>query len=246
MVELVLIDAKWEGKIDLIPELKDHLEKNKIKSIALFASVQFTELDDFKKDIEKMGIEIKTTKAKRTNKPLQILGCDSYKDSFEDNIIEESDLTLYVGDGMFHPKALLLAQMKSKNPKPVLIFNPIENKIQEINQQDIEKQVQRTKRNLKMFINSETIGILVTIKPGQQYFNAAKNLKEKLEEQGKKAYIFIDDTLNINQLENYPFIKCWVNTACPRIGQDDIVNIEQPMINLREANDPVKALEEFE
>ena len=97
-----------------------------------------------------------------------------------------------------------------------------------------------------MFINAQTLGILITIKPGQQYLNTAKNLKEKLEKENKKAYIFIDDTLNLNQLENYPFIDCWINTACPRIGQDDIVNIEQPMINLREANNPIKALEELE
>jgi len=91
---------------------------------------------------------------------------------------------------------------------------------------------------------SKADSILVTIKPGQQYFTLAKKLKEKLEEQGKKAYVFVDNTFDLNTLENYPFIKAWVNTACPRIGTDDIVNIEQPMINLKDAFDPVKALEE--
>jgi|TARA_Y100000310_G_scaffold328062_1_gene395496 2-(3-amino-3-carboxypropyl)histidine synthase len=246
MVELLLIPAEWEGEIKFIPELKDYLEKNKVKSLALFSSVQFTNLDNLKKEIENLGIQIKTTKAKRTDKPLQILGCDSYEDSFQNPIIEECDLTLYIGDGMFHPKALLLSQINKENPKPILILNPIENKIEEINQENIKEQLTRYKRNLKMFINAQTLGILITIKPGQQYLNTAKNLKEKLEKENKKAYIFIDDTLNLNQLENYPFIDCWINTACPRIGQDDIVNIEQPMINLREANNPIKALEELE
>ena len=71
-------------------------------------------------------------------------------------------------------------------------------------------------------------------------------MKEHLEKQGKKAYIFIDDTLKLNDLENYPFINAWVNTACPRIGTDDIMATNKPLINLREAGNPVKELEELE
>ncbi len=47
MTELLLIDAKWEGKINLTKELNNYLNKKKIKSIALFASVQFTDLENF-------------------------------------------------------------------------------------------------------------------------------------------------------------------------------------------------------
>ena len=246
MPHLLLIDAKWEGKINLTNELKEHFKKNKIKSNALFASIQFTNLNEFIKELEKNKIKVNITKAKRTNEKIQILGCDCYGDSFQEDIIKNSDVVLYIGDGLFHPKALLLSQIKSKEFKPVIIFDPIANQIKEINKKDIEKQIQKKKRNLKMFINSRTIGILVTIKPGQQYFNSAKNLKEKLKEQGKKAYIFIDNNINLSQLENYPFIQCWVNTACPRIGTDDIVNIEKPLINIKEAFNPIKYLEEME
>jgi len=246
MTRLFLIDAKWEGKINLTNELKEHLKKKKIKSVALFASIQFTNLNEFIKELEKNKIKVNITKAKRTNEKIQILGCDCYGDSFQEDIIKNSDVVLYIGDGLFHPKALLLSQIKSKEFKPVIIFDPIANQIKEINKKDIEKQIQKKKRNLKMFINSRTIGILVTIKPGQQYFNSAKNLKEKLKEQGKKAYIFIDNNINLSQLENYPFIQCWVNTACPRIGTDDIVNIEKPLINIKEAFNPIKYLEEME
>ncbi len=246
MTQIIFIDAKWEGKIQITKELKKYLQEKKMKSIALFASIQFTNLDNFIKQAEKTGIKVNTTKAKRTNIPLQILGCDCYEDSFKENIIKNSDLILYIGDGLFHPKALLLSQIKSNDIKPVIIFDPIANQIKEINKKDIEKQIQKIKRNLKLFINSKTIGILVTIKPGQQYFSSAKKLKEKLEKENKKAYIFIDDIINLNQLENYPFIQSWVNTACPRIGTDDILNIEKPIINLREAMNPIMALEELE
>ncbi|MEK6823664.1 MAG: diphthamide synthesis protein [Nanoarchaeota archaeon] len=246
MTELILIDAKWEGEIKLTDKLKKYLQRKKPKSLALFASIQFTNLNNFIGEIEKLGIKVNTTKAKRTNEKIQILGCDCYEDSFKENIIKNSDLILYIGDGLFHPKALLLSQINKKNFKPVIAFNPSSKEITELNKEVIEKQIKRAKRNLKLFIHADTIGILVTIKPGQQYFSAAKRLKEKLEKDGKKAYIFIDDVIHINQLENYPFIRAWVNTACPRIGTDDIVNIEQPMINIKEAMNPIKALEELE
>lgn len=246
MVELLLIDAKWKGEIKLTDKLKKFLQEKKPKSIALFASIQFTHLENFIKQIKKLGIKVNITKAKRTNIPLQILGCDCYKDSFKENIIQNSDLILYVGDGLFHPKALLLAQIKSDKIKPIILFDPTSNQVKEINNKTIEKQIQKYKRNLKLFINSKNIGILVTIKPGQQYFSAAKKLKEKLEKENKKTYIFIDNTIDLAQLENYPFIKAWVNTACPRIGTDDILNTEKPIINLREAMNPIKALEELE
>ena len=166
--------------------------------------------------------------------------------SFNNPIFEKSDLILYVGDGMFHPKALLLAQKNNKNFKPLVLYDPIQNKVTEVTKKSIEDQLKKAERNLKLYLNSNTIGILVTIKPGQQYLQAAKKLKDKLQQENKKAYIFIDDTIDLFNLENYHFIKAWVNTACPRIGTDDIVNIQQPMINLREANNPIKALEDLE
>ena len=43
----------------------------------------------------------------------------------------------------------------------------------------------------------------------------------------KNYFIFAFDTLNISDLENFPFIDCWVNTACPRIADErkNMINI---------------------
>ena len=67
-----------------------------------------------------------------------------------------------------------------------------------------------------------------------------------LRTRGKKVYIFVDDTIDISQFENYPFIQSWINTSCPRIGTDDIMNTEKVLINIREALIPEKTLEELE
>lgn len=249
-MDLLFIEAKYEKPIILTDKLKKFLTNKKLKSIALFASVQFSDLYNLIKEIEKLKIKVNITKAKRTHTTLQILGCDCYEDSFKIPVIEKSDLILYVGDGLFHPKALLLSQITNEkdneNIKSVITYNPITNQVKELTKKDIEKQINKTKANLRKYLNAEKVGILVSIKPGQQYLNLAKKLKEQLNEQGKKAYIFIDNTFDLNSLENYPFIQCWVNTACPRIGTDDILVTNKPMINIREAFDPVKTLEEIQ
>ena len=231
-MQFVCIDATWENEIKLGNEVLEYFKENKVKTVALFASVNFLKLDTVKKQLK--NFKILTTKAKRTHVESQILGCDAYHDSFEKNIIGEADTILYVGDGLFHPKALLLSQ---KKVKPVVIWDPVNEKMNIITEEDIKKQLLKAKGNFTRYLAAETIGILVSTKPGQQYFNRAKELKEKLEKEGKKAYIFIDNTLQINLLENYPFIDAWVNTSCPRIGTDDITTIPQPLINIKEAFD---------
>lgn len=245
-MQLVLFDARWEGEIVLSEEVIDYLKEKGVKSVALFASVNFLNLDTVKKQLADLGIEIMTTKAKRTHVELQILGCDAYHDSFKENIIDDADVTLYIGDGMFHPKALLLSQLYQKEIRQVVIWDPVNEEMKIIDKGTIQAQIDRLKANLKKFISARVVGILVTTKPGQQYLGQAKKLKEKLENEGKKAYIFIDDTLDLNQFGNYPFIDAWVNTGCPRIGFDDITTIEKPLLNVREAIDPVKALEDLE
>ena len=172
MPRLLLLDAKWEGEIKLTKTLKDHLKKKKVKSIDLFASTQFAEINELLKEFKKLKIKVNIQKAKRTNKPLQILGCDCYPDSFSENL--SSDMVLYLGDGMFHPKALILAI-----DKPITIFDPVSDKIKTVDRKDMQKELNKKKANLKKYLDANKIGILVTIKPGQQYFLAAKKLKQQ-------------------------------------------------------------------
>lgn len=243
-MQTLLIEAKYTGDIKLSDAVLNGLKD--CKTVGLFCSVQFSELDTVKKQLEEAGIEWKITKAARTNVEGQILGCDAYHNSFRDPIIDQCDALLYVGDGYFHPKALLIAQIYShKAIKPVHIWNPILQKYEIIDEKAIIKQIKKTKANLTRFVAAKTIGILVTVKPGQQYLKNAEKLKKQLEEQGKKAYIFVDDDVQIFLLENFPFVDSWVNTACPRIGTDDITTISQPMVNIREAWDPIQALHDL-
>ena len=243
-MKILFIDSKWKEEIVLDKKTLEHLKKQKIKSIALFADVQFLKLDKVKQQLKETEIEVLTTKAKRAEKEIQILGCNIYEDNFSESIIKEADAIVYIGDGLFHPKALLLAQIGNKI-KPIIIFDPASNSMRVISEKEIQALIRKFKANIKIYMNARKVGILVTIKPGQQYLNLALRLKEKLEKEEKKAFIFISDSIDLKQLENFPFIQAWVNSACPRIGTDDSLNTSKPLINIREAFESVKWLEKM-
>lgn len=77
---------------------------------------------------------------------------------------------------------------------------------------------------------AETFGILVSTKDGQYRLKKAEELKSKIEAKGKKAYLFVGDELSPNNL--LPFkVDCWINTACPRITDDEH---NKPVLNLGE------------
>lgn len=243
MVDTIYIDAVYTKEIKLNKEILDHLKKLAVKKLALFASVQFLKLEIVKKQLKEQDIDILTTKAKRTDKDTQILGCDAYHESFKDSIIDEADVILYIGDGLFHPQAALYAQIHSNTFKEIILYDPIGDHMRIIGKENIQENIDKLRRNLKAFVSAKTIGIIVTLKPGQQYLYGALKLREKLNAEGKEAYVFIDNTIDMGHFENYPFIEVWVNTACPRIGFDDIINAPKPLLNINYALDPIKYLE---
>ena len=73
------------------------------------------------------------------------------------------------------------------------------------------------------YLNAEKIGILISIKPGQYNLQKALKFKKTIK---KQSYLFLFNNLNPTELENFPQIQSWVNTACPRIEYKNIINID--------------------
>lgn len=233
-MKFFFVEAFYDEEIKLSKESLKILSGK--KTVALFASVQFVKLDKVKGQLKDEGINVIGSKAKRTSTGNQILGCDCYSSSFEDKeVFNKADIVLYIGDGLFHPKALLLAQKDNKTKKEVLIFDPISKTSSILTQKDIEKQNKKYNANLVRYMYAKNVGLLVSTKTGQQYLKSALSLKENSKDKDKTFYLFVGDTLDMREMENFPFIDAWVNTACPRIGFDDIVNFKQPMININDA-----------
>ena len=207
------VEARYNEKIELPDVFIDKLPK----SIALFMSVQFlTSLDGIKKQIEASGREVKLFKPKHCAYEGQLLGCSI--DSFD------ADAFLYIGDGQFHPKALVI-----KNNKPVFAYNPISKKDYMVSVDDVESLRKKTMGGISKFLMSENIGVLTSSKKGQYRIKDIDELRQKYKD--KNVYVFLFDTLDFGSLEDFNFIDIWVNASCPRII-DDYDKFEKSLVNI--------------
>jgi len=174
------------------------------KKIFLAYSIQYEQIVyNIAKQLKKQKIKVE--------KIQQVLGCSK---------INTKIPILLVGSGKFHAINLFLQS-------PILYM--LENKkIIQIPKQEIERFKAKRKTALIKFLKAETIGILVSTKPGQKNLQKAEKLKQRLKKQGKQPYIFISNNIDISQFENFQ-IDSWVNTACPGLANDnsDIINIDE-------------------
>jgi diphthamide biosynthesis enzyme Dph1/Dph2-like protein len=100
------------------------------------------------------------------------------------------------------------------------------NKLEKIERKEIESYKKKTEAKKKVFLTENKIGLILSSKPGQKN-KAIEIIKEKIENLGKNVYIFEADNINVNEFENFPQIKIWVNTACYGMARDDkrIINL---------------------
>ncbi|UZE93619.1 MAG: diphthamide synthesis protein [Candidatus Pacearchaeota archaeon] len=211
-MKILFLPSKYTASCSL-----KNIKPNKLpETIGLITTIQHTNsLEKIKAFLEKHKKKVIIGKSKFLEKG-QILGCNvKAAISIQDKV----QAFLYIGSGKFHPLQLALA-----TNKPIYIYNPLTNQFSKLKTEDINKAKARKKGQKLKFLSAQTYGILVSIKPGQNKLKQAMELKKKLEKQKKKAYIFTFDTLDINQLENFPKIQCWINTACPGLS------LEQPFV----------------
>jgi len=237
-MDTLFLDAPYAGTVELCKDTLAYLKKKKYTSVGLYASVQFVHnLEHIKKQLREVGIQIITSLPDRTHVAGQLLGCDNYPDSLQLTPKQDKsvDCYLYIGDGKFHPLALVYGQ-KDTSPsevREIICNNPLPKKMSLLSFEDIKKILKKYKGALMKFLTAERVGVIVTIKPGQEQLKPAYLLEKKFPE--KKFYYFIDNVISFDQLENFPFIQVWVNTACPRAGFDDQEKFEKGVINLNDA-----------
>ena len=202
----LFVETHYHGDLT-IP--KDVMSKLPSKLI-LTMPVQFLPgLDRIKKQLESAGKEVEIYRGLHDKYAGQILGCDVFTYN------TKMPAFLYIGDGMFHPTALLY-----ENEKTVYCYNPFNEKFIILEETYLEKLQKKKKGVYIKFLHSTNVGILVTTKPGQMAFSAFEKLRDSLEAKGKTVFMFMADEINLSMLDNFNFIDVWINTACPRIVED--------------------------
>jgi len=198
-MEVLFIPTKYKVK-----EIKnfEELSKRIPKEIGLVCIIQYI---DFFKKIEKMLKE--RGYIVYTKEPYYVLGCNVGAAN-----LPVRDIVL-VGNGKFH--ALEIVRRYGKR---VFVYDPISGFI-EIYEKFNKNKIIYLLEELK---NVNTVGIILSIKPGQYYYSRLKKIMEKLKD--KKIYLFIGDKIDLNSLMNFPYIDFWIINACPRILDDILEN----------------------
>lgn len=162
-------------------------------------------------------IEVILKQLKNATNAGQVLGCNAIA---AEKINDQVDEWLFVGSGEFHP-----VQVALKTNKRVWLWNPASKELGILLPERVEKWKMRKQAQVAGFLQAKTIGIIISTKIGQ------KNLVRALElarQANKDYYLFACDELHMAEFENFPFVEFWVNTACPRIPDDNVkmVNID--------------------
>jgi len=191
-----------KSRIDILPLINKIKIREKGK-IGLISIIQYVDL-------------LKEIQTKLPNSVIigQVVGCNLVNLSKE-----KVDAYLYVGVGKFHP-----IYVARKTKKPTYILNPETEEFFLIKKQEIEQYERNKLGRIKKFLAAEHIGIIVSTKPGQENLALALDIKKKLK---KECFIFATNTLDLNELENFPKIQCWINTSCSRIEAPGIINYEE-------------------
>ena len=207
-MKTLFIESRYKGKVKI-----DKKDIAKLPSkIGLITTVQFVDnIEDIKGQLKKKKVFV--SKGKQKYKA-QILGCDT---TAAEKIKDKVDAFLYIGTGKFHPIAL------GSLDKNIFILNPFTGKISRLDKKEVEAYQKRKKVALMKFYHANNVGVLISTKPGQKFGHLDRVIKDHKD---KRFYKFIFDTLDTKELDNFPFIEVWVNTACPRIDEDiKIINI---------------------
>lgn len=236
---ILLIPAKYTTAINIPKKVLDIIPER----VILFSSVQFLhQLTEIETQLKKENKKVITVKSKNflyeglISEKGQLLGCNAEKfDS--NNHGDEFDAFLYIGDGIFHPKALLV-----NNKKDIYCYNPKTDKLEILKKETYDDIQKRAKGAMLKFLTNTNIGMIITTKRGQNSSKRAEILRKKILQRWpeKKVFVFLCNELNFQELENFNFVDIYVNTACSRIGHDDTIRSPKPIINIGDVEEILK------
>ncbi len=192
------------------------------KRVGLLTTTQFRGwLPQVKEHLEKAGHAVAVgAPDRRVAYAGQLLGCDYHT---AEVVAEEVDGYLYIGTGEFHPMGVAFL-----TDKPIIIADPERGSARTL--ADLKDRILRQRfAAIARAKDAKTFGIIVSKKIGQVRMGMARDLKALAERHGLQASIFLMDLVSPDFLEGY-HVDAWVNTACPRIAIEDVLQYKKPLL----------------
>lgn len=219
MTKIFLIKSIYKFKKreinEKIKQLSKELKKRQIKSIGLLYTINFFDFVRQSKNILKQNFKLVYES--------QITGC-----SFGSLPKTKVDAFVYIGDGLFHPLNFVKEQINlvferekifptTNQLEKIYLFNPFSPSFSELSKKEIEAQINALKARWFNFNNAKVYGIVTSIKPGQIDLEKAVAIKKVLEQEKKRAFLFLGDNLSLEEFQNFN-IDFWILVACPGLG----------------------------
>ena len=192
------------------------------KRVGLLTTTQYRHwLPKIRTHLEEKGHEVHVSEPdRRVAYAGQLLGCDYHTATA---IERDVDGYLYIGTGDFHPLGVAILV-----DKPVIIADPERGTARDL--REVRDRILRQRHAaIARARDAQTFGIIVSRKIGQVRMDLARDLKRLAEEHGRQASIFLMDLVSPEFLEGYR-VDAWVNTACPRIAIEDVLQYKQPIL----------------
>jgi 2-(3-amino-3-carboxypropyl)histidine synthase len=199
----------------------------KWRRIGLATTVQHVQtLDVVRELLTRAGKIVVIGDAGRLSYPGQVIGCNY---SNAQSISKDVGAFLFIGGGHFHALGVALS-----TSKPTIVADPYATTAFSIDEA-AKKIVKQRWASTKEARKATVFAVLVGLKPGQKKVEEALEIKKKLEDNGKAAFLIAAKEVTPEALMGFPTIDAYVNTACPRISFDDASRFKKPVLTVNEA-----------
>jgi len=226
-VPTIYIEAKASVSIKeavnkALPYLKN------CKSLGLATTVQHVDMLSEARDLLiKAGKSVAIGDTGELKYAGQVTGCN-YSNARA--VAKDVEAFLFIGGGKFHAIGLALATAKS-----VIVADPYEKRAYAI-YNEVQRIMKQRWATIYETKKAENFGVLVGLKSGQEKFDEALQVKEKLEKKGKRATLLALKEITPEALMQFPTVDAFVNTACPRVSLEDASKFLKPVLTLEETS----------
>ncbi|WP_238375077.1 diphthamide synthesis protein [Vulcanisaeta thermophila] len=138
------------------------------------------------------------------------------------------NVVFFVGSGYFYPLTFKLLK-PSARVYLVDVFRQVIEDVEPLYRRALAAKV----NNVGRVMEGRRVAIVITRKPGQRRLDLLSEVQGILRSLGKDFVVVEGDELSPDALDNLP-VDGIINTACPRIGIDDLDRFIKPVINARD------------